>query len=348
MDIILKTNLHLRTSLAVLSLLLSTFALQAQDIHFSQFYNTPLQLSPALTGVSKADIRATAIYRSQWSAANAPYKTVWAAGEKRFFNINHETWWFSGGLSVFYDRAGDSRFVTTGVMLNGSYTKKLNRNHFLTLGLAGGIGQRRFEIQNLSFDSQWNGDIFDANRPINENFDDPDLIYPDLGTGLNWHGQSNTSRSKFDVGVGAFHFNRPNQSFQSNDKSQLPIRLGAYVIPTIEVAPKVDVVGALSAQMQGADTEALAGAAGRLHLSDQKSKEVAVQLGFTYRFNAIGDALIPAAELHFHQWVVGLSWDVNVSKFSTATNRNGGPEIAVQYLFKQVHPLKAYKACPLL
>lgn len=347
MNIILKTNSHLRFCLATL-LFFGGLTLHAQDIHFSQFYNAPLMLNPALTGVSKGDVRAVGIYRSQWNAANAPYKTIWASAEKRFYTIDHETWWLSGGLSVFYDRAGDSRFTTASVQLSGSYTKMLNKTNFLTFGLAGGFGQRRFEIQDLTFDSQWNGDIFDPNRSINENFNDPNLAYPDFGAGLNWRGQVNAKRTRFDVGIGAFHFNRPNQSFQSNDKSQLPMRLSVYAMPTVQVAPKVDVVGAATVQKQGADFEALAGAAGRLHLSEQKSKEVAVQFGFTFRFNAIGDALIPAAELHYHQWVVGLSWDVNVSGFSTATNRNGGPEIAVQYLFKKVYPLKAYKACPLL
>ena len=347
MNIVLKTKLHLRFCLALL-LLLEGFYLHAQDIHFSQFYNAPPLLNPALTGVSKGDMRFSGIFRSQWSSANSPYKTIWISGENRFYNVTHENWWLSGGLNLFYDKAGDSNLATTSVLFSGSYTKMLNKFNFLTLGLSGGFGQRKFEMQDLTFDNQWNGDIFDPNRTINENFNDPGLAYPDFGVGINWRGQSGVKRTKMDLGAGAFHFNRPNQSFQSNDKSQLPVRVSMYIMPTVQVSPKVDVVGYGTAQTQGSDFEALAGAAGRLHLSEQKSKEIAVQLGFTYRFNAIGDALIPAAELHFHQWVVGLSWDVNVSNFSTATNRNGGPEIAIQYLFKKVYPLKAFKACPLL
>ncbi len=329
-------------------MMVTGISIWAQDIHFSQFYNAPLHLNPALTGVSKADIRAVGIYRSQWNAANAPYKTILASVENRFYSIDHESWWLSGGMSVFYDRAGDSRFSTTNVQLSGSYTRMLNKTNFLTFGLAGGFGQRRFEIQNLTFDNQWNGSIFDENRPINENFDEPNLAYPDFSIGLNWRGQAKSSRSKIDLGVSSFHFNRPNQSFQPNDKSQLPQRMSMYVMPTIEVAPKVDIVGATSFQNQGSDVEALGGIAGRLHLSEQKSKEIAVQFGVTFRFNSIGDALVPAAELHYHQWIVGLSWDLNVSGFSVATNRNGGPEIGIQYLFKKVLPLKAYQACPLL
>jgi hypothetical protein len=46
--------------------------------------------------------------------------------------------------------------------------------------------------------------------------------------------------------------------------------------------------------------------------------------------------------------MVGFSWDVNVSGFSAATNRNGGPEFTVRYIIHKVYPLKAFKACPLI
>ncbi|MBI5914501.1 MAG: PorP/SprF family type IX secretion system membrane protein [Bacteroidetes bacterium] len=342
----MKTKLHLR--FPVLVLLLGSFSLCAQDIHFTQFYNAPLTMNPALTGISKGDIRLSSLYRSQWNAANSPYKTFNVSAEKKFYNITHDSWWLSGGLDIFYDRAGDANQATTHIVLTGSYTKMLDRNNFISLGLSAGIGQRQFEFGNLTFDNQWNGDIFDPDRPVNENFNDPNLLYPDFGIGFNYRAQKARSRSKFDLGAGAFHFNRPNQSYQENDKSQLPVRLGMYAMPVFQISGTGDVVGAITTQMQDKYFEALASVGYRYHLSTKKSKEVAVQLGVGFRFNAIGDAVTPAAEFHYRDWMVGLSWDMNVSGFSTATNRNGGPEIAVRYIIHKVYPLKAYKACPLI
>lgn len=344
---ILKSTLHLRFCLAAF-LLVGEISLHAQDVHFSQFYHAPLTLNPALTGVSRGDMRFTGLYRSQWNSAQAPYKTILVSAENRFYTIAHETWWLSGGINLFYDRAGDSNFSTANAMLSGSYTKMLDKFNFLSVGLAAGFGQRRFDMADLTFDNQWNGSVFDPNRPTREDFDDPNLAYPDFGAGFNWRGQSGLKRTKMDLGAGVYHLTRPNQGYKDSEKNQLPVRTSLYFMPTFQVSKKVDIVGFGTTQMQGSDFEALAGAAGRLHLSEQKSKEIALQFGFTFRFNAIGDALIPAAELHYHQWLIGLSWDVNVSNFSTATNRNGGPEIAVQYLFRKVYPLKAFKACPLL
>ena len=54
---------------------LSFGEVMAQDIHFSQFYDSPLNMSPALTGTD-APFRANLNYRSQWSAFGNPFQTI--------------------------------------------------------------------------------------------------------------------------------------------------------------------------------------------------------------------------------------------------------------------------------
>jgi len=344
MNIVLKTKLRLLIPV----LLLGSISLRAQDIHFSQFYNAPMTMNPALTGMSKGDIRLNGLYRSQWKTANSPYKTFDVSAEKKFYNINHDRWWFSAGINLFHDRAGAGHLTNNRAMLTGSYTRMLDRNSFMTLGAAVGLGQRSFDLGNLTFDNMWNGDVFDPNRPANEAFDDTNIFFPDLGTGLNLRRQWPRSRTKMDLGAGIFHLNKPNQSFYKNDRSNLPLRASYYIMPTVQVNEKGDIVGAATAQNQGEYFEALVNVGYRYHISTQRSKEIAVQLGFGYRFNSIGDALMPAAELHYRDLMVGLSWDMNVSKFSTATRHNGGPEIAIRYILHKVYPIKLFKACPLI
>ncbi len=351
MNIVLKTKFYLHL-LPVLGLLLGSSWLLAQDIHFSQFYHSPLTLSPALAGISKGDIRISGIYRSQWNAANSPYKTIQAGAEKKFYTMAHQDWWLSAGLNLLYDRAGDGNFATTGVALSGSYTRMMTRENFITLGALAGFGQRQFEFGNFTFDRQWNGDIFDPDRATNENVADSDLSYPTFGLGFNWRGQkasySAKPRSKMDIGAGAFHLNKPDLNFQSNDKAELPVRLSMYFMPTMQLNAKSDIVAQGTFQKQGEYTEILGGVAYRHHLSTKKAKEFALQFGIGVRLNSIGDAIIPAAELHYRNLMVGLSWDMNISDFSVATNRNGGPELAVRYIIRKVHPLRAFKACPLI
>lgn len=351
MNIVLKTKLYLQVILSLSFTAVVNFVL-AQDIHFSQYYNAPLTTNPALTGVSAGDIRMGGLYRSQWNTANAPFKTMQVNADKKFYTSAHTDWWLSAGVNIFYDRAGDANVENTNVQFSGSYTRMLDRQNFMTFGLSAGFGQRSFDFGNLTFDDQWDGRVFDPTRGINEDFNRTNFMYPDVGVGFNWRGQGNKymgkERTKIDLGAAGYHLNRPNQSFNSNDKGRLPVRLSAYVMPTIQLYKEGDLVMHATYQIQGEYREALGGAAYRHFISTKKSKEMAVQLGFSYRFNANGDAFIPAAEFHYRDIMVGLSWDVNVSDFSAATNRNGGPEIAVRYIIKKVRPLRAFKACPLI
>jgi type IX secretion system PorP/SprF family membrane protein len=324
----------------------------AQDIHFSQYYNSPLTTNPALTGVSAGDIRFGGVFRSQWDAANSPYKTMSASADKKFYTMAHSKWWLSAGINVFYDKAGDANLENTNVLASGSFTRQLDRQNFMTIGAAAGFGQRRFDFGNLTFDDQWDGEVFNPDLSINENFNDPNLIYPDFAIGFNYRGQGSKfmgkERTKIDLGAAAYHLSQPDQSFEGMAESKLPVRINVYVLPTIQLKKNGDIVGHAAYQLQGKYREAVAGVGYRHFLSLKRSKEMAVQFGVNYRFNSISDAFAPAAELHYRSLMVGLSWDVNISDFSAATNRNGGPEISIRYIIKKVYPLRAFKACPLI
>jgi hypothetical protein len=63
---------------------LSIAVLRAQDIHFSQFYVSPLLQNPANAGYFNCNYRFTAIYRSQWNSITVPYKTFAGSYDMRF------------------------------------------------------------------------------------------------------------------------------------------------------------------------------------------------------------------------------------------------------------------------
>lgn len=65
----LSTRILLLAKTVILSLWLVTpSTVQAQDIHFSQFYMAPLFLNPAMTGVMNCNHRVIANYRNQWAS----------------------------------------------------------------------------------------------------------------------------------------------------------------------------------------------------------------------------------------------------------------------------------------
>jgi hypothetical protein len=48
----------------------------AQDIHFSQIFETPLLRNPALAGIFSGDVRMQSVYRSQWNSITDAYHTT--------------------------------------------------------------------------------------------------------------------------------------------------------------------------------------------------------------------------------------------------------------------------------
>ena len=58
------------------ALFLQVAGSKAQDIHFSQLYETPLYLSPANTGFFNGYVRAIANYRNQWASMNNAFQTM--------------------------------------------------------------------------------------------------------------------------------------------------------------------------------------------------------------------------------------------------------------------------------
>jgi hypothetical protein len=125
------------------------------------------------------------------------------------------------------------------------------------------------------------------------------------------------------------------------------MRFTAYLMPTIQLASPLDLVLAGSAQFQGKYMEVLGGGGLRIHLSQRRAREMALQLGCAYRFNSLGDAIIPGIEFQYSSFLVGFTYDINISEFQAATNRYGGPELAVRYLITHVKNLDQFRICRL-
>src|SRR5580765_8902229 len=72
---------------------------QAQDLHFSQFFNSPLTTNPANTGfIPDADYRIGANYRNQYSTVmTVPYKTMSIFGDAQVFRDRIVNGWVGLG-----------------------------------------------------------------------------------------------------------------------------------------------------------------------------------------------------------------------------------------------------------
>ena len=67
----------------------------SQDIHFSQFYASPLSLSPYQTGNYNGDWRFMHNYRTQWRSISEPFNTISVGYDRNFYVYNEQ---LSGGI----------------------------------------------------------------------------------------------------------------------------------------------------------------------------------------------------------------------------------------------------------
>ena len=82
----------------------------AQDPSFSQFFSSPLNVSPALTGNINTKWRMISNYRNQWIGQNNPYTTGTASFDSKIFQnttdnyVDENTRIGVGGMFM-YDQA---------------------------------------------------------------------------------------------------------------------------------------------------------------------------------------------------------------------------------------------------
>lgn len=332
----------------------------AQDFHYSQFYNAPLHLNPALTGIFRGDIRAMGNYKSQWVDVPVDYKTVTLAVDKKFLKVSNNDGFFSGGVAFNYDRAGDSKLTWANLDLNLSYTRVFSPKAILSIGGKAAIIQRGFDDAGLRYDNQFDPvrGVYDPNRSSEESYDRDGHIFPDFGVGINLRLQSkqtdelvfrNNRRTKLDVGIALHHLFAPDQAFYDNESVPLERRLSPYITGTLQVLPIVDVVGGITYQNQGSFYDELVMMlGGRVWVKNTLNKQISLMAGMGLRRDKIQDAYWPTFEISYNNLMVGLNYDFNTSQFDIATENRGGMELSVRYIIRKVRPLPEFKVCPLL
>ncbi|MCS6928588.1 MAG: PorP/SprF family type IX secretion system membrane protein [Saprospiraceae bacterium] len=326
---------------ALLTYLLCAFGIASigQDLHFSQFYHHPMHCSPALTGAFEGEVRAMGLVRSQWTSVPVSYQSLAVGADRKLWKRGAHS--ASAGLVLQGDRAGDAGLSWVQAALSVSVAQRLGTNQYLAIGFSGSVFQRQFDISRLKFGNQWTGDAFDPAKPTGEDFNQTSGLQPTFGVGISWRLSSPDYRSVAEIGLGSFHINRPEVSFRdAPSASLLPIRWAATGHATQKISTYLDAVAIAGAWQMGSAREWVLGSGMRLWLRPQ---ETALRLTGSIR---LGDALITALQYEFGDWIVGASYDWNISDFQVATRGRGGFELVTVYRPIPPPPVKTFKVCP--
>lgn len=315
-----------------------------QDLHYSQFYNSPMNLSPAQTGIFNGDKRFTLSFRDQWRFVPVPWTTLSLSYDFKYYPAVDKDHFFGFGGNLNYDKQGDSKLTLTGLNAGASYTRILAPQHLVTGGLILGFSSRAFDSQKLTWDKQWDGVSFDPNLSSGENFSFERVTILESGLGFNYRFQK-SERTKVDAGIGAYHLFQPSTSFYQTPSIGLPIRLSLYAIGNIKVIDQLDIQLHVVNQSQNQYKETVFGGLGKFYLSQKRGKETQVHAGLGYR---TAGSLIPTFALQYNEWYGSFSYDFDSTEFNEIVGSNkGGPEFHLRYIIKNVRPLKDRKICPI-
>jgi type IX secretion system PorP/SprF family membrane protein len=333
-----------KISILLIICLMAWTGTRAQDVHFSQFYNSPLVINPALTGAFNAEHRVIANYRSQWANIGKGYTTYALSYDAALLKGTIDNGFLGAGLQFYADKAGELRMGIMQINASLAYHLGLSDNHFLTAGLQGGFSQRSISETDMQWDSQYNPLVengFDPTLPSYETMDFKSYGVGDFSAGMLWtfsNGATNMASNdmvKGNVGLALFHINQPKKTFYDVMAKKMFMKFGLHSNVLVGIPnTNMSLVPSGMVFFQGPSREILLGSLFRFRLQE-KSKytnfvsETALSFGAHYRF---GDALIATAILDIKNWSVGISYDVNTSKLTAASRSNGGLEVSVRYM----------------
>lgn len=309
-----------------------TMLSSAQDIHFSQFFETPLLRNPSLAGNFDGDYRVQGVYRDQWNSITNAYRTGSLNAEYKIMPGRGRDF-MTVGLQLLYDKSGSIGLTTTHLLPALSYHKSLSdeKKMFLSAGFMGGMIHKGVDMSKITTDNQFGGGGYDPSLPTGETFAIPNFTTWDASAGISF----NTSFGKeemhsFYLGAAYHHLNRPKNSFYRN--------------PTIELNPKYVFSEGVKFTMneasyfviqadqsiQGPYTELIGGAIYSLQIGDfPNDPQYTLHAGAFWRWK---DALVPVIKIDKRSLSIGFSYDVNISPLKTVSKGRGGFELSLSYI----------------
>lgn len=318
----------------------------SQDIHFSQFWTSPLHVNPAQTGFFDGITRLSAQHRTQWKAISKPYQTFSSSIDLPMIKRPYRQEVYGFGANIYRDVAGDSDFGTTQLNLSFSYIKSLNRrnNSFLSFGIQTGAAQRTINYAELYFDEQFHNGRFNPSTGNTETFAHDNFIFGDISAGLNWVYQPR-NRQMWNFGLAMFHLNRPKQSLFNDKDVRLDMKIIGTASTSIKPDKDIDLNPMIITSFQGTYKEIIFGGLSKYILDKDPLTYTTLNFGIFYR---VADAAYLMMGGEYMRFNFGISYDINMSRLKVASRYKGGWEISISYIFDRYKPRKIKELpCPI-
>ncbi len=319
-------------------LMIVVINLKAQDPIFSQFYLSPLQLNPGLTGITDGP-RFSVNYRNQFPGFNNAYRTYALSYDQFFDQMNSGV-----GFWLLSDDAGGGILKTIKAAGIYSYQVRVRNDVYMRMGIEVGVVQTTLNWDKLRFGDQiddYLGAISPGGTPFpTEEFapEKNSIVYPDLGLGFLFNNKT------FYTGLSVRHINTPKPEFLGANPhltEGIPMRWTAHAGASFPVFSNSSNKKSGKAFLPSI-IYVLQGPFQQINGGVTFDAGV-VSFGGYYRLSSgQSEALIASIGLRTNQLKIGYSYDVTLSGFPTS---GGTHELGLVYALQVDHSNSKYSDC---
>ncbi len=314
----------------------------AQDLHFSQFFNSPLTTNPANTGfIPDADYRIGGNYRNQWSSVMAqPYKTMSLFADAQVFRDRLENGWLGLGAVILSDVAGSGSLRSTKVYGSLAYHQMLGNSSLLSAGFNAGWANKRIDVSRLKFPDQFDGKFFDNTLPTSVVLNATNVSYLDVQVGLNY-AYFPSENVYINAGYSTHHVNRPKETFfnETSNNGRIPMRHIGFINAILKMNDRVIINPNVFYTNQARASELIFGLNANYNLSEAGEKQLL--FGAYYR---LGDAIVPMIGVELNNVRFTFTYDVTMSSLNRFNGSRGASELSI--LKKGYYAEKGNILCP--
>lgn len=324
--------------------LAAAFPAAAQDLHFSQFFNSPLSTNPANTGfIPDGNYRIGINYRNQWATIPVPYKTMSAFGDFQLLRDRLTYGWVGVGGMIMRDVAGSGNLTSTKAYGSVAYHQLLGQSSLLSAGFNVGYADKRVDLSKLTFGSQWNGNFFDSQMFSGEPFTSASVGYLDLQVGMNYAFFPN-ELVYVNGGFSVHHINTPRESFYDGN-NKIDRRYIGFLNASLKMSDKVILNPGAYYSRQANVSETMLGAYAAYNLSGDGTQQL-----FGGAYYRLKDAAALLVGYQVSNFRLMFNYDVTTSALSAANKRQGAYELSLLYVGlypnRSFSHAKRYTLCP--
>jgi type IX secretion system PorP/SprF family membrane protein len=328
---------------ALLAVVLSTFTINAQDIHFSQFYSSPLTLNPALTGNFNGFYRITGIYRNQFPGLtqNRPaFSTPSVGVDFSLLREKLKTGALGVGLVFFNDQQNGKTFNQNQILGSVAFNKSFgSKSQFqLGLGFQGGIALTTMDFSKFQFNDGFNADGSYDNTYNAETYNEGSRLKGVFNAGI-FTKLEFIQGMRFYTGFGFNNATRYKQNFLANSTAEfrLPFRYTLHGGFEFDIKDKLVLIPGFLFQSQAKAHESNFGLTAGIHVVKDPAKRATLFLGLWNRVNTKNYTIIPKVGFEYKGFRAGFAYDAHLLQQSADRKNIGGAypqgfEVTLSYI----------------